>query len=571
MDAFEKAVREVAETGTLSFAARRKLWLAFGPWEERDEMDKSPHALTEPLRKRGELALACAKKVGKVWSAYDVEDKGPQELLKKTNAYLKGKLEADQLYQAWKASDYMVRVEDERYSSAPMAALAAERAAVVPYYDEFLLEPRYAGADDDELDPYDWDTAWCAALAWSGRDENAGGGQQKVEEMKFWAWYLEQAAQLLRVEDFKFPKKAIKDLEEKQELARPVPEEVTLENLADFLGQGKYSFHYRIRNAFGDGTILGDEDHGYDIYTICQKPEGVCPKCGTHVTKAKFWYGVNALEAMVPGTDVSIRVLHTLPMFHCPKHPDTSFTPREDYINPKAALKRFLDGPGRAQALLDQLENRLVNVFRINLGAVALNGDLQFHHAIRIPAEVQGVRWLDPEAEEVPLDMGKLGRTSYLTGMTTEELEIDLKQFGPHVYFHDMSLEEFCRAYPETVERMEDGSLRLTMERHWVRCWLDEAGNLERVVIQSRFHLELEKGDSDLRYFLMTEHHLTKEQADEKIAFWREKKKPKDPLEPLDGLTRAEAFQLRAALRSHGIKCRIMPVPVGESVDAKPW
>ena len=109
------------------------------------------------------------------------------------------------------------------------------------------------------------------------------------------------------------------------------------------------------------------------------------------------------------------------------------------------------------------------------------------------------------------------------------------------------------------------------MERHWVRCWLDEAGTLERVVIQSRFHLELEKGDSDLRYFLMKEHHLTKEQADEKIACWREKAKPKDPLGPLDGLTRAEAFQLRAALRSHGIKCRIMPVPVGESVDAKPW
>ena len=125
MDTFGQAVQETAETGALSFDTRRGLWLALGPWEERDEMDDSLRPLTEPLRKRAELALACAKKVGKVWSAYDGEDKGPQELLKKANAYLKGKLEADQLYQAWKASDYMVRTEDERYSTAPMAALAA--------------------------------------------------------------------------------------------------------------------------------------------------------------------------------------------------------------------------------------------------------------------------------------------------------------------------------------------------------------------------------------------------------------------------------------------------------------
>ena len=123
---FDRAAEEVAETGQLSFPTRRRLWLALGEWEQReeDDMEEQPRSLDSPLKKRAELALACAKKVGKVWSAYDGEDKGPQELLKKANAYLKGKLEADQLYQAWKASDYMVRTEDERYSTAPMAATA---------------------------------------------------------------------------------------------------------------------------------------------------------------------------------------------------------------------------------------------------------------------------------------------------------------------------------------------------------------------------------------------------------------------------------------------------------------
>lgn len=43
---------------------------------------------------------------------------------------------------------------------------------------------------------------------------------------------------------------------------------------------------------------------------------------------------------------------------------------------------------------------------------------------------------------------------------------------GPHVYFHDMSLEEFCCAYPEMVERMEDGILRLrtAMRSHSIKC-----------------------------------------------------------------------------------------------------
>ena len=41
MEILEQCVKEVSETGRLSFPARRALWLALGAWEERDERDNS--------------------------------------------------------------------------------------------------------------------------------------------------------------------------------------------------------------------------------------------------------------------------------------------------------------------------------------------------------------------------------------------------------------------------------------------------------------------------------------------------------------------------------------------------
>ena len=62
---------------------------------------------------------------------------------------------------------------------------------------------------DEDFDPYDWDAAKNAAVAW--RDAGTGGdpGKQAVQEIKFWAWYLEEAAKLLGIEDFRFPQKDI--------------------------------------------------------------------------------------------------------------------------------------------------------------------------------------------------------------------------------------------------------------------------------------------------------------------------------------------------------------------------
>ena len=52
MEVLERGVKEVSETGRLSFPTRRALWLALGAWEERDEMDNSPRNLTKSLDRK---------------------------------------------------------------------------------------------------------------------------------------------------------------------------------------------------------------------------------------------------------------------------------------------------------------------------------------------------------------------------------------------------------------------------------------------------------------------------------------------------------------------------------------
>ena len=114
----EKAQKEISETGSLSVAARQQLWLALGPAEVNEQHP-------EAVRKRAQLALACGKKVSRVWSAYDAEDKRPQALLRKISAYLGGKCTAEELDQLLSKTDFMSLIDEERYSNAPLAALAA--------------------------------------------------------------------------------------------------------------------------------------------------------------------------------------------------------------------------------------------------------------------------------------------------------------------------------------------------------------------------------------------------------------------------------------------------------------
>ena len=69
--------------------------------------------------------------------------------------------------------------------------------------------------------------------------------------------------------------------------------------------------------------------------------------------------------------------------------------------------------------------------------------------------------------------------------------------------------------------------------------------------------------------FLTEEFHLSKDQAEAEISAYCSERSQLKEIVPLSGLNRAEAVRLRSALRSKGIKCRIMPVPIGEQGDTQ--
>ncbi|NBI67512.1 hypothetical protein D1646_11965 [Pseudoflavonifractor sp. 60] len=546
MEVLEQAVKELAETGTLSFPARRRLWEAMGPYEERPEDDPVPCSLTPALKKRAELALACAKKVSRIWAAYAGEDKRPQRLIRQVRAYLDGKITAEALDRESGVIDgFMSIVDDEPNDSAPAAALAAWDALVTALHDESLLEPRYADAADDDLDPYDWDAAKNAALAW--RDANSDGdpGKRAVREMKFWAWYLEEAARLLEFEGFKFPPKYIKAFQDRQNPPRPVPEEVSLESFTDYLGAGSYLYHVRTLPGIHETPSV------YKLTARIYGESGICPICRQETRRFDCIMAFNYLESPLPGAELPLYITQEVPLFHCPDHSHEWCFPPTPRVNPKAALKHYLKEPGRAEALLEQLERRAVNACELLGGSIILNGNnrlLRVIDWVGFPPE-QGACWLDKERELY---------------------EVDLTRFGPHVYFSRMPYEEFCQRFPEQVRRLEDGSTELTFSDYWANCRFDAAGALERVVVRSRCHIrvkELDRCGETLSRLLVCFLDLTPEQAEEAVRSAEQVLSKEWTLSVLSGLEKREAVTLQAKLAKNGIPCRVCPTPLGEQGD----
>ena len=525
----ERAQKELIQTGCLSVSTRQQLWLALGPAEVNEQ---HPGPLTQAVRKRAQLALACGKKVSRVWSTYDAGDKRPQALLRKTSAYLEGKCTAEQLDQLLTKTDFMSLMDEERYSSAPLAALAAWNGAVTALYDEPLLSPDCIGCKEENLDFYDWDAAWCAAAAWAGRDEDASAGKQRVEEMKFWAWYLEQAAALLGEEEYRFPKKEIRRFQQQQEPPRPVPEQADLEDFVRYMGLGEFLY-----------CVWQAQDHCYVIWTIKRSMKAVCPECGAEITQPKFWYGVNYLDDTFPKNGPAIRLLGRIPWLSCPHHPDANcrITGAES-INTKAAWKRYLAVPGRPEAFLAELKHRIVNSYNIGEAFTSLNEQTDYHHCQIIPPNIEGIRWTDPDMEE---------------------MEIDLAAFGSHVYFQNHPLEEYCRCYPDRGQAEEDGALLLTMERHWVRCERDENGVLTRESLRSRFMVRFDRNtEAAIKAKLL---HENQSAALGEILGCSDREVVRMPWEELrsrlSGLTRPEALAAQKKLRDNGLLCDLLPIP----------
>lgn len=535
--ALELAEKEIAETGALSFPGRRRLWEAMGPLEPREQDSGTPRSLTGPLKKRAELALACAKKVSRIWCAFDGEDKRPQHLMKQTRAYLDGKISAEALNaERGVIDDFMTIVEDEG-DSATAAALAAWDALVVALEDESLLEPCCADATDADLDSYDWDAAKNAAMAW--RDAGSGGdpGKRAVREMKYWAWYLEEWARLLGAEDYRFPPRYIRAFQEKQAPARPVPQEVTLESFAGYMG-GRYQFHTyaSLREGY-------DREPGtYTVSLWFGGDRGICPICHKETELVDIVHGDCCLwKIPLPGGR-KLEVHRIMPNFRCPDHPDIPFIfpPSAELVsNYNAALKDYWKGPGRKQAFVEQLENRLprmLNIQAVDVGYLANHWE-ELH--------LTNAGWVDREMEQYAFDVAP---------------------FLPNFFLHSCTLEQYLRYYPDQVRRLEDGSIEIELFRLWVRIWMDEAGRPKRAMLTTRFAIWV-AGKPDKNPFLpklLAElRGMTPEQVKESLRTAKPVSRDYE-LEPLSGLTRPEAIRFQATLEAGGVECRILPTPIAQ-------
>ena len=202
IEIFRQTEKEIAESGKLSLTARRKIWQTMGEIEPRKRDSLKPRSLTEPLKKRAYLALACAQKVMPMWCSVYPDNNSPQNLIEKSLAYLDGKIKVKELRAERKQStidNFMISVE--QYGAAASAAVAAWEAMVVALEDEQYLEPWDSDLTDDDIDSYERDAAKEACVAYTYTDED--DDKWAIREKHFWVWYLEEAAKIAGLENFK--------------------------------------------------------------------------------------------------------------------------------------------------------------------------------------------------------------------------------------------------------------------------------------------------------------------------------------------------------------------------------
>lgn len=541
-EALKQAQEMLAKSGILDLAARRGIWQAMGEIEPREQDSSTPRTLAEPLKKRARLALACAKKVMPLWCKFDREDKRPQNLIKKSLAYLDGKIAVQELAAEVKGDvidDFMALADEGEIAAS--AALAAWKAAIVAMEDESNLEPWCLDLTEKDMDSYDWDAAKEASVVWGDANADGDNGKRAVREMKFWAWYLEEAAGLLGVEDYRFPSKYIKAFQEKQNPPKPVPEEVTLESFVEFLDLGEYIYHLKMEEKNEDEDCVY-----YCMYLRLNEDFGICPVCGKKVYEVEHaganrrldWYD-NAFPAKGP----QLSIIQLDFMFRCPDHPkEIIYCPSDVYKNVKAAVKRYIKGEGRLTKLLGELEGRkTTKYFKVWGDSIVINGkEFQELAAIEENKEelgLAGAGWVDAEKKI---------------------LGIELKQFLPNFYIYNRPYEDFIRYQPEEVYKNEDGTVDLLTRDFQFRCTM-ENGQAVYAEITSLFRIWVKKKDDPfLKNALAAAFQLSDEEAKEAVKSAKELFGEWE-IGLLSALEKDEAVRVFDELKKHGVKCRMIP------------
>lgn len=539
-EALTQAQEMLAESGRLDITARRKLWLAMGALEVREQDSSTLRTLTEPLKKRARLALFCAKKVMPVWCKCDPEDKRPQDLIKKSLAYLDGKITAEELDAEVKGDaidDFMVLIDDGEIAAE--AAVAAWKAAIVALEDESNLEP-WCQVTEEEMDFYDWDAAKNACVAWSDAYADGDSGKCAVREMKFWAWYLEEAAGLLGVEDYRFPPKYLKAFQKKQNPPKSVPREVTLESFAEFLDLGEYVYHYKVEKKY-------DRNCGYySMYVRRKEAYGICPVCGKKVYKVRQdgmnrrldWYD-NAFPAKEP----QLSIIQFNLVFCCPDHPkEIIYSPSNGYKNVKAAVQRYIKGEGRLSKLLNELEHRKTTKYLNICGNfIVINGEnFQDLAAIEENKETLGLAdtgWVDAE---------------------NKILGLKLKEFLSNIYIYDRPYDDFIRYWPEKVHKNENGTVDLSTDEFQLRCTFENE-QLVYAEITSLFRIWIKEKDSPALTKVLAEMFELSAETAEQAVRNAENYSGEWEIKPFTALTKEEAGRVFHMLKKVSVKCRVLP------------
>jgi hypothetical protein len=146
-------------------------------------------------RRRVKLATLSVEKVLPLWNSLLPSDNTPVRALELADKVMTGNMSRDvvdkEAGSLWShVDDILWRHEDmQSIAMVGYGAIQVIRGAMSD--DHFLLES-CEGASDSELEPYDYDSSFLAAIAYSGGATwEAGSNSQK--RFEYWTWWLTSA------------------------------------------------------------------------------------------------------------------------------------------------------------------------------------------------------------------------------------------------------------------------------------------------------------------------------------------------------------------------------------------
>lgn len=184
------AIREGIEAiesnvfGALPLPIRRRIWRLFGA----PRLQPDGRASGAGWERRLRLAIAAVSFVAPIWrQAFPGRD-GPETMIALAGQVLSGRTGKEALETSERFQVYAENLGYDTDQEIPaLVALAATKLVTQALYDQYLGE--VDDELDDDLDPYQWDAAFVAAIAAA----NGPYGDPRCDNesrRKFWRWYV---------------------------------------------------------------------------------------------------------------------------------------------------------------------------------------------------------------------------------------------------------------------------------------------------------------------------------------------------------------------------------------------